>query len=81
MCIGAEHINLTTQPTADCQLPCTVVGEEFNGSMVNVYLETRDGLELQVQRPNADYHALELKAGQTVYAGWADARALILRGN
>ncbi len=81
VCIGAEHINLTTQPTADSRLPCTVVGEEFNGSMVNVYLETRDGLELQVQRPNVDYHALELKAGQTVHAGWADTRALILRGN
>ncbi len=81
VCISAEHIDLTAQPTRRNRLACTVVGEEFIGSMVNLYLETRDGLELQVQKPYADYSQLGLEGEQTLFAEWDGASALILRGN
>ncbi|MGH8388654.1 MAG: ABC transporter ATP-binding protein [Pseudomonas sp.] len=81
MCISAEHINLTLQPTRRNQLSCTVVGEEFIGSMVNIYLEADGGLELQVLKPHADYNQLGLHCGQTVFAEWDSAHALILRGD
>lgn len=81
LCISAEHINLAAQPTTASRLACTVMGEEFIGSMVNIYLEAANGLELQVQKPYADYDLLGLKSGQRVHVGWDDARALILRGN
>lgn len=81
VCIGAENINLTLQPTRRNQLPCTVIGEEFIGSMVNIYLETSDGTELQAQKTHADHDLLGLKDGQTIFAEWDDVHALIMRGN
>lgn len=81
VCISAEHIDLTAQPVRRNRLACSVVGEEFIGSMVNLYLESSDGLELQVQKPYAEYNRLGLAGGQTVFAEWEDEHALILRGD
>ncbi|HXR01945.1 MAG TPA: ABC transporter ATP-binding protein [Pseudomonas sp.] len=81
VCISAEQIELTLHATAGHSLACRVVGEEFVGSMVNLYLESSEGLELQVQKPYADYIGLNLLAGQMIFARWADAHALILRGD
>jgi spermidine/putrescine transport system ATP-binding protein len=58
-----------------------VVGEEFIGSMVNIYLEASDGLELQVQKPHADYNLLGIHNGQKIFAEWEGTHALILRGD
>lgn len=81
VCISAEHIELTAQPLRRNRLSCTVVGEEFIGSMVNLYLETQEGLELQVQKRHADYKALGLHGGQKIFAEWDAEHALILRGD
>jgi spermidine/putrescine transport system ATP-binding protein len=62
-------------------LNCTVVGEEFIGSMVNIYLEARGGIELQVQKRHADYNLLGVRSGQKIFAEWEGAHALILRGD
>ncbi|MFJ3483296.1 ABC transporter ATP-binding protein [Pseudomonas sp. NPDC090202] len=80
VCISAEHIDLTLQPTRQNHVACRVVGEEFNGSMVNLYLESGDGLELQVQKPYEEYSRLGLLDGQMIFAEWDAARALVLRG-
>jgi spermidine/putrescine transport system ATP-binding protein len=79
VCVSAEHIDLTTQPGRRNRLACTVVGEEFIGSMVNIYLEASVGLELQVQKPHADYNLLGVYCGQKIFAEWDGAHALILR--
>lgn len=81
VCLSAEHINLTLHPSRSNRLACTVVGEEFIGSMVNIYLDAGDGLELQVQKPHADYNRLGLRNGQDIVAEWDGACALILRGD
>ena len=81
VCVSAEHIDLTTQPVQLNRLACTVVGEEFIGSMVNIYLEASGGLELQVQKPHADYNLLGVRCGQELFAEWDGAHALILRGD
>jgi spermidine/putrescine transport system ATP-binding protein len=81
VCVSAEHIDLTAQPMRHNRLACTVVGEEFIGSMVNIYLETRDGLEVQVQKPHADYHRLGVNCGQDIFAEWDGVHGLILRGD
>ena len=81
VCVSAEHINLTAQPSRRNRLSCTVVGEEFIGSMVNIYLEASGGLELQVQKPHADYKRLGVSCGQNLFAEWDGAHALILRGD
>jgi spermidine/putrescine transport system ATP-binding protein len=81
VCVSAEHIDLTAQPTRRNRLNCTVVGEEFIGSMVNIYLEARGGIELQVQKRHADYNLLGVRSGQKIFAEWEGAHALILRGD
>ncbi|MGE8065987.1 ABC transporter ATP-binding protein [Pseudomonas sp. NPDC089569] len=81
VCVSAEHIHLSAAPTRRNRLSCTVVGEEFIGSMVNIYLETDAGLELQVQKPHADYNLLGVHRGQKISAEWDGAHALILRGD
>lgn len=80
-CISAEHIDLTEQPVRRNRLNCTVVGEEFIGSMVNIYLEASGGLELQVQKLHAEYKRLGGHCGQKIFAEWDGAHALILRGD
>lgn len=81
LCISAEHIDLTLQPTQRNHVACRVVGEEFNGSMVKLYLESSDGLELQVQKPYAEYSRMGLVSGQTIIAQWSDDQVLMLRGS
>jgi spermidine/putrescine transport system ATP-binding protein len=81
VCVSAEHIDLTTQPMQRNRLSCTVVGEEFIGSMVNIYLEASGGLELQVQKRHADYNLLGVHCGQKIFAEWDGVHALILRGD
>jgi spermidine/putrescine transport system ATP-binding protein len=80
-CVSAEHIELTAQPVRRNRLSCTVVGEEFIGSMVNLYLEASNGLELQVQKLHAEYKQLGVQGGQQIFAEWDAAHALILRGD
>ena len=79
VCVSAEHIELTTRPVRQNRLACTVVGEEFIGSMVNVYLEASGGLELKVQKTHADYNQLGVHCGQSLFAEWDGGHALILR--
>ncbi|SDI61494.1 ABC transporter ATP-binding protein [Pseudomonas panipatensis] len=80
VCLGAEHVQLGLRPELPNRLECRVVGEEFIGSMVNVHLESASGLELQVQKPHAEYDCLALQGGQKVFAAWDSANALVLRG-
>lgn len=54
LCVGAEHVRIAQQ---DAQGPnllrCRVVGQEFVGAIITVYLQSETGLELQAQRPYA----------------------------
>jgi spermidine/putrescine transport system ATP-binding protein len=79
VCVSAEHIDLTTEPVRRNRLACSVVGEEFIGSMVNVYLEASGGLELKVQKSHAEYNRLGVQCGQSLFAEWDGVHALILR--
>ncbi|MDF1610167.1 ABC transporter ATP-binding protein [Hoeflea sp. YIM 152468] len=46
----------------------TVVGEEFSGAMANIFLETADGLELQVQKPHEEIRKLGVRHNRNVVA-------------
>lgn len=80
VCLSAEHVDLCAQPSRPNRLACSVVGEEFIGSMVNIHLEAEGGLELQVQKMHADYDQLGIRSGQQLFAEWDGECALILRG-
>ncbi|WP_417277026.1 ABC transporter ATP-binding protein [Castellaniella sp.] len=69
--VGAEDIRLT----ASCEegrnrQRCRVIGEEFVGAMMTIYLQTETGLELQAQIPYAGRAALPMEDGRWVRVSW-----------
>ena len=77
--ISADRVNVATAPNGGA-LSCAVVGEEFVGSMVTLYLETSSGLELKVQSPQDELEALDTSAGARLFASWSTQFAHILPG-
>lgn len=79
LCVGADRIDFTDAGgQAENRLACTIVGEEFVGSMVTVHLEAESGLELQVQRPYADWGESGLHQGSRVCVTWHEDAARLL---
>jgi spermidine/putrescine transport system ATP-binding protein len=82
LCVGAEHLRFTGAGEGDCnRLRCRVVGEEFVGAFITVYLRTETGLELQAQIPYSDRAGLSLEDGGWLSVGWtADATRVLGSG-
>lgn len=79
ICVGAEHVRVAAGETAARNLlRCRVVGEEFVGSMITIYLETETGLEVQAQTPYASGSGLSLEGDGWVPVTWDTEAALIL---
>lgn len=79
LCVGADRIVFADDANeAANRLACRIVGEEFVGSMVSVHLETDTGLDLQVQRPYAEWTDSLLKQGTNVRVSWDENDALLL---
>lgn len=79
ICVGAEHIRFVDQDAPGRnRLCCRVVGEEFLGSIITVYLETETGLEFQVQTSYASRAALSLETDGWFVVSWDTENALVL---
>lgn len=80
MCIGADSIGFCEPSQDSCMIPdCTIVSEEFVGSVVTVYLETDTGLEIQVQRPYKEWEPSRHQTGERVGLTWAPDAPLLLQ--
>ena len=77
--ISADRVEVATAPNGGA-LSCVIVGEEFVGSMITLYLETDSGLELKVQSLQDDLEALDTSAGARLFASWSTQFAHILPG-
>ncbi len=77
--ISADRVEVATTPNGGA-LPCVIVGEEFVGSMITLYLETESGLELKAQSLQDDLEALDTSAGARLFASWSTQFAHILPG-
>ena len=60
------------QPKSGSVIPCTLISEEFIGSVVTLFLEAADGSELKVQLQERELSKMDLKSATTIYLNWAD---------
>ncbi|MEQ8832324.1 MAG: ABC transporter ATP-binding protein [Alphaproteobacteria bacterium] len=76
--VSADRIVLGGPSQAN-SLPCRLIGEEFVGASVNLYLETEGGRDLVVQMPQRQLDGLSLQRGAAIAASWSDADGHVIR--
>ena len=60
------------KPNSGNVIPCSLISEEFIGSVVTLFLEAEDGSELKVQLQERELSKTDLKSATTIYLSWAD---------
>ena len=77
--IGADHVMLTPESGAlENRLACSLISEEFVGSVVTLYFETSTGAEFRVQKQQRELDVLNLQIGETVWASWETQHSYLL---
>lgn len=79
--IAADLVEVSRhEPQADNVVVCSLISEEFIGSVVTLFLETSDGTELKVQIQERELETLDHTSGGTFYLSWRHANAHLLPG-
>ena len=74
--IAADLVHLTAgKPKAVNSIECSLISEEFVGSVVTLFLETPDGSEFKVQVQERELTDMDLKHMGRVFLSWAPERA------
>ena len=74
--IAADLVHLTAgKPKAVNSIECSLISEEFVGSVVTLFLETPDGSEFKVQVQERELSDMDLKHMGRVFLSWAPERA------
>ena len=74
--IAADLVHLTAgKPKAVNSIECSLISEEFIGSVVTLFLETPDGSEFKVQVQERELTDMDLKHMGRVFLSWAPERA------
>ena len=74
--IAADLVHLTAgKPKAVNRIECSLISEEFVGSVVTLFLETPDGSEFKVQVQERELTDMDLKHMGRVFLSWAPERA------
>ena len=74
--IAADLVHLTAgKPKAVNSIECSLISEEFIGSVVTLFLETPDGSEFKVQVQERELSDMDLKHMGRVFLSWAPERA------
>ena len=74
--ISADLINVTKEnPKERNQLECSLISEEFLGSIVTLFLEAPDGSEFKVQIQERELADKELKHSGKIFVSWLPERA------
>ena len=77
--IAADLVHLTTtKPKASNVIECSLISEEFIGSVVTLFLETPDGSEFKVQIQERELSDMDLKHMGRVFVSWESNRAHFL---
>jgi spermidine/putrescine transport system ATP-binding protein len=80
--ISADLVHFSLEkPEAENAVLCTLISEEFVGSMVTMFLESADGLEFKVQMQERELSKFDLKGGDQVWLSWDAASAHVLEGH
>ena len=59
------------KPATQNALACSLISEEFVGSVVTLYLEAPDGMEIRVQLQQRELETLEIHAGTQLWVSWS----------
>lgn len=79
--IAADLVNISrTTPDSENTVACTLISEEFIGSVVTLFLETEQGTEFKVQLQERELITLDHTAGGTFHLSWKNADAHLLPG-
>ena len=65
----------TAKPRRGSAIACSLISEEFIGSVVTLFLEAEDGSELKVQLQERELSKMDLKSATTIYLSWAADQA------
>ena len=80
--ISADLVHLDIdEPDTDNAVLCTLLSEEFVGSMVTLFLETKGGHEFKVQMQERELSKFDLKGGDQVWLSWDAGSAHVLEGS
>jgi len=70
----------TTKPASENVIACSLISEEFVGSMVTLFLETDNGTELKAQIQHRDIEQIDTTSGARLYLSWPTANVHVLPG-
>ena len=77
--VAADLVQISAnRPTAGNMVECQLISEQFVGSTVTLFLETKDGTELKVQIGQRELESVDLKGDSRLFASWPTARAHVL---
>ncbi len=77
--IAADLVEITrTRPKTDNVVECTLISEEFIGSVVTLFLETENGTEFKVQLQERELATLDHDSGGAFFLSWRPESAHLL---
>ena len=79
--VAADLVQLSaTKPDAANVVECQLISEQFMGTTVTLFLETKDGSEIKVQIGQRELETINIKNSAKLYASWPETRAHVLAG-
>ncbi|MFT5114380.1 MAG: spermidine/putrescine transport system ATP-binding protein [Parasphingorhabdus sp.] len=77
--ISADRINLAEQPTGQVnEFQCSVVSEEFIGTVITLLVETSQGIELKIQKQQREIEQFNLHESKPLWVSWPSQDVYIL---
>ncbi len=71
MVISADKIELSAQPTGSTnEFRCSLISEEFIGSIIGLLVETTNGFEIKIQKPHHELELHNLTEEGTLWFSW-----------
>ena len=77
--VSADIVHVSsTEPDADNVVACTLISEEFVGSVVTLFLEADGGAELMAQIQQRQIENLDMHSGARLYLSWPASSVHVL---
>jgi len=77
--VSADLVTISTErPPNDNCIECTLISEEFVGSVITLFLEAKDGTELKAQVQEKELQAINPKADVPYFLSWPIQSAHVL---
>ena len=77
--VSADVITVSEKkPQADNIIECSLIGEEFIGSIVTLFLEAKGGIEFKAQIQQREIQNLDIRSGSQLFLSWPTASGHIL---